>query len=161
MRVVKYNVMLNGDKKAELVKESSTNYPDLARSLSDPCDVRDFAEAVFHADRMAEEYAWLIATDYRLHPIGVFEISHGSDRTSLLNAREVFTRLFLCGAGNFFLVHNHPSGDIAPSQEDIDATKRIFNGSQLLGIQLKDHVIVVSNLEYYSFHESRPEIFGE
>ena len=159
MRVVKYNIMLNDDKKAELIKESSANYPELARSLSDPSDIRDFAKAVFRADRMAEEYVWAIATDFHLHPIGVFEISHGSDRTSLLNEREVFTRLFLCGAGSFFLVHNHPSGDIFPSQEDIDATKRIFNGGELLGIQLKDHVIVGSNLEYYSFHKSMPEIF--
>lgn len=161
MRVTKYNVVLNSDKKTELVKESSANYPQLSRSLSGPSIVRDLAEEVFHASRMAEEYTWLIATDSVLHLTGVFEISHGSDRIAMLGAREIFTRLFLCGAGRFFLVHNHPSGDTTPSKEDIASTKKILKGSQVLGVELMDHIIVGSDRTYYSFQESMPEIFSK
>lgn len=161
MRIIKYGVVLDDDNRNVLVKESSSNYPALQRNILDPEAVRDLAVQVFGADRKAEEFVWMIATNSHFYPIGVFEVSHGSDRASMLNPREVFTRLFLCGASKFFLIHNHPSGDIAPSMDDLDATKRIAKGSQILGVEFMDHVIVGPDATYYSLRENATYLFFE
>ena len=62
----------------------------------------------------------------------------------------IFKRLLLCGASNFICVHNHPSGSLEPSQNDIDITRKINEIGQLLDIKLADHIIVGGN-SYFSF----------
>ena len=50
------------------------------------------------------------------------------------------------------LVHNHPSGDPNPSEDDVNITRRIKNGADLLGLELADHIIIGDN-DYFSFRE--------
>lgn len=153
MRIIQYKTMLNEDRKNILVRESSKNYPDLG-GLDTPEDVCLLANAVFDASRLAEEHAWLIAVNTKNHPIGVFEVSHGSDCAAVVTPRELFIRLLLCGAHAFFLVHNHPSGDITPSAEDDALTRRVISAGKTLNVELLDHVIVADR-KYYSYRESR------
>ncbi|MDK9719546.1 MAG: DNA repair protein RadC [Rhodospirillales bacterium] len=56
--------------------------------------------------------------------------------------REIVKRALDLGASALILVHNHPSGDVTPSKDDVDMTKRIREGAEKLGITLFDHVIV-------------------
>ena len=106
--------------------------------------------AIFDANNLAEEYVWIIGVNTKGRPIGVFEVSHGTVNMSMLNPREVFIRLLLCGAASFMIVHNHPSGDPTPSSEDIKATKKLIQAGVLVGIELRDHIIIGER--YYSFY---------
>ena len=107
---------------------------------------------IYNASVLTEEYMWMIALDTKCNPIGIFEISHGTVNASLISPREIFMRLCLCGATNFVLIHNHPSGDITPSKEDINVTTQMKEAGKLMNINLLDHIIVGDI--YYSFREN-------
>lgn len=148
MRIIQYNVKLDDDRKVSLVKEKAENY--VASNLTSPEGVVSMMNAIFDANNLAEEYVWIIGVNTKGRPIGVFEVSHGTVNMSMLNPREVFIRLLLCGAASFMIVHNHPSGDPTPSSEDIKATKRLIQAGVLVGIELRDHIIIGER--YYSFY---------
>ena len=79
-------------------------------------------------------------------------ISVGSLNASIVHPREVFNNAVLKKASYIILAHNHPSGDPAPSEEDIITTKRLVEAGRILGISVQDHMIVSAN-KYYSFAE--------
>ena len=85
-------------------------------------------------------------------PLGVFEISHGTINQSICNPRDIFIKALLCGAAGIILAHNHPSGDVAPSKNDMEIYKRVKEAGQLLGIGLLDNIIIGNG--YYSFTEN-------
>ena len=153
MRIKTYDVELEHDSKHPiLVKENSMNYPK-AQSLCNPSIIADMLNVIFHANRKAEEYMWLIGIDTKNHPLGLFEFSHGTVNSSLFSPREIFIRLLLCGATNFVVAHNHPSGDSTPSQCDCEGTERLKQVADLLNIKLLDHIIVADS--YFSFAENQ------
>ena len=69
-------------------------------------------------------------------------VSIGSLNASIVHPREVFKPAVLASAASIVLVHNHPSGDPEPSEEDVSITKRLVDAGELLGIGVLDHVIV-------------------
>ncbi len=150
MRIVKYTTLLDNDKKTILVKESAHNYPNINK-LNSPKKIFDAMNDIYNVSRLTEEYVWIIAFNNKCVPIGLFELSHGTVNMSLISPREIFVRLCLCGATMFTLVHNHPSGDYTPSNEDVQTTRKIYDCGQLMGIDLVDHIIIGDN--YYSFNE--------
>jgi DNA repair protein RadC len=74
--------------------------------------------------------------------IGVETVSIGSVTASILMPREVFKSAILANAVSVILCHNHPSGDLTPSREDISVTKKLIETGELLGIKVLDHLIV-------------------
>lgn len=76
-------------------------------------------------------------------------VSTGSLTAAVVHPREVFKSALLSSAASLILVHNHPSGDCRPSQEDHEITKRLQQGGELLGIRVLDHIILGDT--YYSF----------
>ena len=151
MRITKYSMELDTDRKNILVKEDSKNYPAINR-LDSPEKVKDMLNYIYNAKAKAEEHMWLIALDTKYNLIGLFEISHGTVNASLVSPREIFIRLCLCGAASCILAHNHPSGDTTPSTEDIKVTSRIKEVGEMMNINLLDHIIVGES--YYSFKEN-------
>lgn len=79
-------------------------------------------------------------------------VSVGSLNQSIVHPREVFKGAILSSAAALILVHNHPSGDPAPSAEDRAITKRLVEVGDLVGIRILDHIIIGSG-EYLSFTE--------
>lgn len=71
-------------------------------------------------------------------------VSIGSLNASIVHPREVFQPAILHSAASVVLVHNHPSGDPEPSEEDLNITKRLVQVGDLVGIGVLDHVIVAS-----------------
>ena len=71
-------------------------------------------------------------------------VSIGSLNASIVHPREVFLPAILHSAASMILVHNHPSGDPEPSQEDLDITRRLVQVGDLVGIGVLDHVIVAA-----------------
>jgi len=79
-------------------------------------------------------------------------VSMGTINASLVSAREVFKSSILANAAFIIAVHNHPSGDLTPSQNDLKITKTLSEAGKILGIELLDHIIVGGDKgEYFSF----------
>lgn len=151
MRITSYNVELTESGTNTLVKENSKNYP-YAESMNNPDVIVQVMNYLFHMNRKAEEYLYMIALNTKCKPIGIFEISHGTIDQSLCNPREIFIRALLCGASQIVVLHNHPSGNCEPSKSDIDAYKRLKESGNMLGVPLVDNIIVGNG--YYSFMEN-------
>jgi DNA repair protein RadC len=77
-------------------------------------------------------------------------VSQGSLNASIVHPRELFSSAILSAAAGIILLHQHPSGDPEPSREDIDLTKRLKEGADLLGIRILEH-IVIGEGRYISF----------
>ncbi|RAW01091.1 JAB domain-containing protein [Pseudochryseolinea flava] len=82
--------------------------------------------------------------------LGILELSTGGMYATVVDPKLVFVAALKAGASGIILSHNHPSGNVMPSQADIDLTKKIKDGAKLLEIQLLDHIII-TNEKYYSF----------
>lgn len=80
-------------------------------------------------------------------------VSIGTLTASLAHPREIFAAAVSRAAAAIILVHNHPSGDPTPSEEDIRLTKRVAQAGQIMGIELLDHLIV-GKQGVYSFKTS-------
>lgn len=80
-------------------------------------------------------------------------ISKGSVNSSIVPAREIFLIALQKQAVHIVLLHNHPSGVSLPSREDDEATRRIAECGQMIGIPLSDHIIIGDH-NYYSYRES-------
>lgn len=79
-------------------------------------------------------------------------VSVGTLNASLVHPREVFDKAVLNHSSHIILAHNHPSGDPAPSDDDIITTKRMIEAGKILGITVADHIIVSTN-NYYSLKQ--------
>ncbi len=88
-----------------------------------------------------------------LVPINMNIVSMGALDQSLVHPREALKSMILSNAAAVMMVHNHPSGRLNPSREDIAITDRMVQLCNLLGIKVMDHVIVGPGKDYYSFHE--------
>lgn len=88
------------------------------------------------------EKVLLIMLDTRGHLLGEEVIASGTVDQSLISPREVFLSALRRRSVNIILLHNHPSGDPTPSEQDILITQRIREGGELLGIELLDHIII-------------------
>lgn len=85
-------------------------------------------------------------------PINFNICSIGTLDCSMVHPREIFKSCLLSNAAAFIAIHNHPSGDTNPSQEDRDVTKRLLSCSELLGVKMVDHIIIGGSTGYmYSF----------
>ncbi len=84
--------------------------------------------------------------------IGVETVSIGSIISANIAPRDVFKSAILANAVAIIVCHNHPSGDLNPSDSDIELTKQIVEAGELLGIKVLDHLIV-SNKGYKSLRD--------
>ncbi|MCM3032883.1 MULTISPECIES: JAB domain-containing protein [unclassified Niallia] len=77
----------------------------------------------------------------------------GSLDASIIHPREVMKTAILNNSASIIIAHNHPSGMVEPSREDIEVTKRMVQAGDILGIPLLDHLIVNDEGKYYSLKE--------
>lgn len=82
--------------------------------------------------------------------LGIFELSTGGVSGTVADPKLIFAAALKGVASGLILAHNHPSGNLRPSQSDIDLTRKIKEGGKFLEIQLLDHIIITSE-GYYSF----------
>ncbi|MHC4940592.1 MAG: RadC family protein [Planctomycetota bacterium] len=94
----------------------------------------------------------VVLLDARHRVMGEERISEGSLTSSIVHPREVFIPAVRESAGAVVFVHNHPSGEPSPSEDDIAVTRRLERAADLLGIRVLDHVIIGDGV-YTSFKE--------
>jgi len=83
--------------------------------------------------------------DSRNKPIDHIEISRGSITASVVDPKEIIKEATMKSASAIILVHNHPSGEPDPSQDDINITNQIARACNLVGIKVLDHIIIGKN----------------
>ncbi len=121
---------------------------------------KDVADLLMPAMRYLEKEEFrTIFLDTRNRVIDNATISVGTLNSSIVHPREVFRAAIRVGSAGVILAHNHPSGDPAPSPEDIAITKRLVRAGALIGIEVLDHIIIGDNL-YVSFKEKGFMNFG-
>ena len=86
-------------------------------------------------------------------PINMTIVSMGCLNQSLVHPREMLKAAFLSNASSIMMFHNHPSGSLVPSREDIAITNRMQQLCLLAGVPVVDHIIIGQNDFYYSFRE--------
>jgi len=100
----------------------------------------------------AYESIYCMFFNHSLKLLSIKCISSGGINSTLCDIRMVFQHALLLNATRFTMVHNHPSGAIVPSKEDISLTKKLKDAGDLLDIKIVDHLIITSNPNsYYSF----------
>lgn len=117
------------------------------QKFSAPDDVYNYviAELAF-AER---EHFLVLGLNSKNYIIGKHLVSIGTLNQTLVHPREVFNWAIKNKCAHIIIVHNHPSGSVEPSEEDIRLTARIINAGKIIGIDVLDHVIV-SRDAYYS-----------
>ncbi len=99
-----------------------------------------------------QEHFYCIYLDNNKRVIKTKLLFLGTLNYSTVHPREIFKEAYLVGASSIICVHNHPSGNITPSKNDIELTNNLKSAGMFLGIRIDDHIIV-GNDKYYSFFE--------
>ncbi len=124
------------------------------RAIRGPADVHaHFHPRLRHATR---ERFIVVLLDGRHRVIRHALVSQGTLTASLVHPREVFRPALREPAAAVVLVHNHPSGDPAPSREDVEITRRLVEAGRLLGVPVLDHVVVAER-GFASLRDQMPD----
>lgn len=97
-----------------------------------------------------QENLLVILLDNKKRLISYQNMFKGTDNSSIVGIKEILNYAIKERASAFIIMHNHPSGEVIPSEADIKLTKSLIESGKLIGIYLVDH-IVTNGVEYYSF----------
>ena len=112
------------------------------------------AQAVYLRDR-SREHLMTIYLNARNEMVWKKQSTFiGTLNANLVHPREIFNEALEHNASSIILVHNHPSGDAEPSEDDLAITKRITEAGKIMGIDILDHVIITKN-KVFSFKENK------
>src|SRR5262245_56210888 len=131
----------------KVVRERKEGYGQRTQFRSSRDIYEMFRERFLRADR--EEFVVLLL-DAKNKLLGFHVVSVGSLTSSVVHPRETFKIAILGNAAAIILLHNHPSGDPIPSNEDLQITKRLCQIGEVLGIRVLDHVVIGEG-RYISF----------
>lgn len=104
------------------------------------------------SDLRTEEF-WAIFLNNSNKVIHVSQLTQGGISQSIVDVRVLFKTALEHFSTGIIIAHNHPSGSLKPSKEDINITKKIKEGGNVLSIQLLDHIIITQN-SYFSFSDA-------
>lgn len=119
-----------------LIREKTEPFNILIRSSRDVYDAFKFI-----ADR-TQESLYVVCLNVKNKVIGYSEIAKGTLNTCAIDMKELVRIPLLINAASVIILHNHPSGDTQPSQDDIAITHRIKDSLSLFGIRLVDHIVI-------------------
>ncbi|HNW46410.1 MAG TPA: DNA repair protein RadC [Thermotogota bacterium] len=125
--------------------------------ITEPEDVFVFCLEMSMLD---QEHVRVLSLDSKNRVIGLDDVTKGTVNASLIHPREVFRKAILNSAVAIILVHNHPSGDPYPSEEDRKITEKITQSGELLSIPCRDHVIIGRG-SFFSFTAGRTFLKGD
>ena len=97
-----------------------------------------------------KEHYYVMHLNIRSQVMMVELVTVGTLTSSLVHPRETFRRAVMGGAASIIIAHNHPSGEVDPSDEDMKVTRVMLDAGNILGITMLDHIIFTTD-DYYSF----------
>ncbi|MFI3280655.1 MAG: DNA repair protein RadC [Rikenellaceae bacterium] len=133
---------------AELGRRCATTNSAEAQVITGSSDVVDIFRPYF--DSMKYEECWVLFLSASNRIIEQFRVSQGGIMATVVDHRLIIKRALELLSTQMIMVHNHPSGAVEPSREDIDLTKKVKSAAALFDISLIDHIIVSSS-SYFSF----------
>ena len=134
----------------ELAKRLAESRMEFQGIINSP---QDAAQLVLRELSLADkEHFMIIMLNTKHRVIAKKVISIGHLHASLVHPREMFKEAIRRSSASVILVHNHPSGDLTPSRDDITTTERLRDVGDMLGIDVLDHIIIGDN-RYLSFRE--------
>lgn len=110
---------------------------------------RDILKNECEVDQQKEHF-WVMGLNVKNRVLYIELVSLGTLTEGLVHPREVFKSAIIKGISCLIFCHNHPSGESGPSNNDIDITKRLKEGGDLLGLKVLDHIIISDN-DLFSF----------
>lgn len=135
---------------AEICARMQTRTKQEMVSFQDPATVAGlYMERMRHLET---EHVYLLLCDNRNHILKEILLSKGTVNASVISPREIFIEALRYHAVSVLLIHNHPSGDPSPSEQDIVITHNILEASRMIQIPLLDHIIIGDNI-YTSLKE--------
>ncbi len=120
------------------------------RPITSPEDAVNLVKNRLKGKKKEHFLAFLLSTRNNL--INIVEISKGSLDSNIVHPREVFKEAISRSAASCIFIHNHPSGDPTPSQDDIQLTKRLKEAGEIIGIEVLDHLII-TDTDFISLKE--------
>jgi DNA repair protein RadC len=125
----------------ELGRRACGHLPVEPPLLRDPDSVAHLLQPLARLEQ--QEVFWALHLDTKNRLIGrPVAVSRGLLDASPVHPREVFKQAFSHAAAAVILAHNHPSGDVTPSAEDIRVTRQLVDAARVVGIRVLDHVIL-------------------
>lgn len=125
---------------AELSRRMAKAQAKASLSFTDPETVADYYMEDFRHEE--QEILMVLLLNSKGKLLGQEVISKGTVNATIISPREIFLCALSYHAVSIILLHNHPSGNPLPSQEDISLTERVKESGDLLGIELLDHIII-------------------
>jgi DNA repair protein RadC len=109
--------------------------------------------------RESREVFGFLSLDGRHRYIAHHELTLGTRTQAPVDAAALFRQALLDRAAGVLLFHNHPSGDLEPSRDDLDLTRRLAKGGQVVGVAVHDHLIIAGS-RWLSLRTARSELFS-
>lgn len=129
-----------------LVKEEYFKYN---QKICSTIDLVNFIKDELKISNEPQEVIYLLSLNNKNQLVSFVELARGGFNMCNVSQCEIFKNVLLSNSNRFILVHNHPSGDPTPSENDINITKQILRSSELLEIDFLDHLVIGDN-EYQS-----------
>lgn len=146
-----------GNMKFNIVNEIKLSYSrkgNCERSISSSLDAVDVFREHFDAEEMDyRESFFALYLDQANKVLGIKKISECGISSTLVDVRIIMQAALLCNASGIIVSHNHPSGNLKPSSDDIKMTAKIKDAAKTLDISLLDHVILTSD-SHFSFADN-------
>ena len=130
-----------------MIQEMLIREYDSSKVINSP---RDIYEQCQDLKKLAKEIFKVFLLDSNNAVISSEIVSVGTLNLSVIHPREIFKLAIIKSANSIIMAHNHPSGNIEPSREDVEITQRIREAGDLLGIKVLDHVIVSGKSDKYT-----------
>lgn len=135
----------------ELSKRMNQKVVNLRGEFNDPLKLYNHYREILKDKN--QEHFYVVYLDIRNKIIKDKLLFIGTANYSTVHPRDIFKEAYLNGAISIVVIHNHPSGEVLPSKNDLETTKQLVAVGNLLGIKVMDHIIIGEN-KYYSFCEN-------
>jgi len=131
----------------QVLEEYFENLKKENQRMTSGLNVYNYCEDLIHSD---QEVVRVLILDSKLKVITHADVSIGTANASIAHPRDIFKKAIINNGVSIILVHNHPSGNPTPSNQDYDLTETVKKSGEILDIKMLDHIIIGKN-KFFSF----------
>ena len=135
----------------ELGRRSVSQSPEEKVTINSPQDVANIVSAEMSS--LAQEHLRVLLLNTRHELLAIREIYSGNVSSAVVRVAEVFRPAIRDNAPFIIVVHNHPSGDPTPSEDDVRVTRDLVEAGKLLGVEVLDHVVIGAGNRFVSLNQ--------
>lgn len=122
-------------------------------TISSSKDVYEILSTYWSEKLGYKEEFYILLLNTANKPLGISKISEGGLAGTVVDVKMIFQAALKANASSIILAHNHPSGNLKPSDQDLKITKKIVEAGRLMDVKVLDHLILTYNNGYYSFSD--------